>query len=185
MNRPRLALAAATIAVAALGACGSSTPAGPTPAGSSAGGTASDACAKAALPLVTSGKLTVGTDKPAYEPWFSGDDPTNGKGFESAVAYAVADQLGFATDRRDLGRACRSTTPSRPGRRTSTSTSTSSPITDERKKAVDFSSGYYDVRQAVVELKGAPRRPTTVADLKDAKLGAQVGTTSLHGDQRT
>jgi polar amino acid transport system substrate-binding protein len=65
----------------------------------SASASASSDCTPGSLPTVKSGTLTIGTDKPAYEPWFSGDDPTNGKGYESAVAYAVADQLGYAKDK--------------------------------------------------------------------------------------
>src|SRR5215213_9881999 len=67
-------------------------------AGSAATATAAPSCDKASLPLKKSGQLTVGTDKPAFPPYFEDDDPTNGKGFESAVAYAVAERLGFAKD---------------------------------------------------------------------------------------
>ena len=66
------------------------------PAGSTSA--SADACATDALALKTAGQLTVGTDSPAYEPWFVDNDPANGKGFESAVAYAVAEQLGFSKD---------------------------------------------------------------------------------------
>ena len=62
------------------------------------GSASADACATDSLPLRTAGQLTVGTDSPAYEPWFVDNDPSNGKGFESAVAYAVAEQLGFSKD---------------------------------------------------------------------------------------
>src|SRR5687767_5131847 len=60
-----------------------------------------DACATDALALKNPGRLTVGTDSPAFEPWFSDNDPSNGKGFESAVAYAVAEELGFGDDQVD------------------------------------------------------------------------------------
>src|SRR4051812_29728691 len=66
------------------------------PAGSTS--PSADACATDALALKTAGQLTVGTDSPAYEPWFVDNDPANGKGFESAVTYAVAEQLGFSKD---------------------------------------------------------------------------------------
>ena len=60
--------------------------------------TAADQCDKENLPLLNDGTLTIATDSPAFPPWFVDDDPTNGEGYESAVAYAVADQLGFAAD---------------------------------------------------------------------------------------
>ena len=176
MNRPRLALAAVSVAAfAALGACGSSTPAGPTLASTESGGTgAPKACAKASLPLVTSGKLTVGTDKPAYEPWFSKDDPSNGKGYESAVAYAAAEKMGFA--KADVTWVVVPfNTAISPAAKTFDLDLNQISISNERKNAVDFSSGYYDVRQAVVTYKGSPLDgKTTVAELKGANLAAQV-----------
>lgn len=180
MNRSRLALATVSVAAfAALGACGSTTPAGPTPAAAESGGSGSaKACAKASLPLVTSGKLTVGTDKPAYEPWFSKDDPSNGKGYESAVAFAAAEKLGFA--KADVTWVVVPfNTAISPAAKTFDFDVNQISISDERKNAVDFSSGYYDVRQAVVTYKGSPLDgKTTVAELKEANLAAQVGTTS-------
>ncbi|MEO6997716.1 MAG: ABC transporter substrate-binding protein [Terracoccus sp.] len=180
MNRPRLALAVVSVvAFAALGACGSTTPAGPTVAATGSGaGASADACAKASLPLVTSGKLTVGTDKPAYEPWFSKDDPSNGKGYESAVAFAAAEKMGFA--KADVTWVVVPfNTAISPAAKTFDLDVNQISISDARKKAVDFSSGYYDVRQAVVTYKGSPLDgKTTVADLKGANLAAQVGTTS-------
>src|SRR5688500_14269805 len=50
------------------------------------------------LPLKTPGQLTIHADKPAYPPFFIDDDPSNGKGFESALAYAVGERLGFTRD---------------------------------------------------------------------------------------
>ena len=96
MSRTRLAFAllALVALMATLAACGGDDDSGAslTPVTSEAG------CAKADLDTVSAGVLTVGTDKPAYPPYFDDDDPTNGKGFESAVAYAVAEQLGFTKD---------------------------------------------------------------------------------------
>lgn len=143
------------------------------------------ACGKADLKTVTGGTLTVGTDKPAYEPWFSDNDPTNGKGYESAVAYAVADQLGFARSEVKW-----ITVPFNssfaPGRKTFDFDINQVSITDARKKAVDFSSGYFDVSQAVVALNSSKvANAKSIADLKGAKLGAQVGTTSLTAIQQT
>ncbi|MER7072129.1 ABC transporter substrate-binding protein [Terrabacter sp. NPDC000476] len=182
MPRPRPALAVAVVlAVAALAACGSSTPdpGAAAPAGTGTAGTAgSDACAKGSLTLVKPGTLTVGTDKPAYEPWFSGDDPSNGKGYESAVAYAIADELGFAKGEVTWAVVPFNTAIS-PAPKDFDLDLNQISISDDRRKAVDFSSGYYDVRQAVVSYKGSPiDGKTTVADLKGANLGAQVGTTS-------
>ncbi|EWT00907.1 ABC transporter substrate-binding protein [Intrasporangium oryzae NRRL B-24470] len=183
-SRSSLALAAASaLAVAALAACGSSTPAGGTGASSAAGTAAADACATGALKLVTPGKLTVGTDKPAYEPWFSADTPSNGKGYESAVAYAIAEKMGFAKGDVTWVVVPFNTAIS-PAPKSFDFDVNQVSISEDRKKAVDFSSGYYDVRQAVVSYKGSPiDGKTSVADLKAANLGAQVGTTSLKAIQ--
>ncbi|MFF1294598.1 MULTISPECIES: ABC transporter substrate-binding protein [unclassified Streptomyces] len=146
------------------------------PSGSSTGTT----CAKGKLATETSGKLTIATDEPAYEPWFKDDKPANGKGFESAVAYAVAEQLGY-----DMSAVVWQSVPFNkafaPGEKTLDFDINQVSISAERKKAVDFSSGYYDVRQAVIALKGTKAaKATSIADLKGLKLGAQVGTTSLN-----
>jgi polar amino acid transport system substrate-binding protein len=138
------------------------------------------ACAKGELATKTPGKLTIATDEPAYEPWFKDDDPANGKGFESAVAYAVAEQLGY-----DKSAVVWQSVPFNkafaPGEKTFDFDINQVSISDERKKAVDFSSGYYDVRQAVIALKDSKAaKAKTVADLRKVKLGAQVGTTSLN-----
>lgn len=140
---------------------------------------ASASCAVKELRLVHAGQLTVGTDKPAYEPWFSGGDPSNGKGYESAVAYAVAEQLGFTRSQVHW-----TTVPFNnsyaPGTKTFDFDINQISITPARKKAVDFSDGYYTVDQAVIALKGSSiAKAKSVTDLAHAKLGAQVGTTSL------
>ncbi|MDT0472137.1 ABC transporter substrate-binding protein [Streptomyces sp. DSM 41014] len=141
----------------------------------SAGGT----CAPGELATRTAGKLTVATDEPAYEPWFKDDRPAGGEGYESAVAYAVAERLGY-----DRSAVVWQSVPFNkafaPGEKTFDFDINQVSISDERKKAVDFSSGYYDVRQAVLALKGGKAAgATTVAQLRGLKLGAQVGTTSL------
>ncbi|MFF5755507.1 ABC transporter substrate-binding protein [Streptomyces longwoodensis] len=146
---------------------------------SPSGSTASTACAPGKLATRTSGKLTVATDEPAYEPWFKDDKPANGQGYESAVAYAVAQRLGY-----DKSAVVWQSVPFNkafaPGEKTFDFDVNQVSISDERKKAVDFSSGYYDVRQAVIALKGTKAaRAKSIADLKGLKLGAQVGTTSL------
>lgn len=137
-------------------------------------------CAKGKLATETSGKLTIATDEPAYEPWFKDDKPANGEGFESAVAYAVAKQLGY-----DKANVVWQSVPFNkafaPGEKTFDFDINQVSISTERKKAVDFSSGYYDVRQAVIALKTSKAaKATSIADLKGLKLGAQVGTTSLN-----
>ena len=115
------------------------------------------------------GELTVATDKPAYPPYFEDDDPTNGKGFESAVAYAIADQLGFSTGAGQLDRSSRSTPPTRPGPKDFDFDVNQISITPARAKHVDFSAPYYTANQAVVALKGsAAAKATSLADLKDA-----------------
>ncbi|WP_344877300.1 ABC transporter substrate-binding protein [Allokutzneria multivorans] len=135
-------------------------------------------CAKAALKTRTPGKFTFGTDQPVYEPWFSGDDPSNGKGFESAVAYAVAGKLGYAKAEVDWVRVPFNAAI-QPGPKSFDANLNEFSITDDRRKAVDFSTPYYDVTQAVVAFKSSPAaKATTVAALKEFKLGAQVGTTS-------
>lgn len=136
-------------------------------------------CDPASLPgTKTPGTLTIGTDKPAYTPWFVDDDPTNGKGFESAVAYAVAGKLGFQKDKVKWVTASFNSVI-QPGAKPFDFDINQFSITDERKQAVDFSSGYYDVSQAVVTVKGSKAATaTSIADLRDVKLGAQVGTTS-------
>ena len=118
------------------------------------------------------------TDNPAYEPWFSDNKPSNGKGYESAVAYAVAKQLGFAdTEVKWVTASFNSVVT--PGRKNFDADINQVSISEDRKKAVDFSSGYYDVAQSVVTYAGSPiAKASSLADLKNAKLGAQVGTTS-------
>jgi polar amino acid transport system substrate-binding protein len=148
-----------------------------------------DACAKDQLQLKEPGTLTVGTDNPAFSPWFEGgtaegsdwefNDPTNGEGFESAVAYAVAEKLGF--QKGDVNWVVVPFNQSfRPGEKSFDFDINQISVTDERDRAVDFSDSYYDVNQALVARLGTPvADATSVADLKGSRLGAQVGTTSL------
>ncbi|MGJ5750748.1 polar amino acid transport system substrate-binding protein [Streptomyces puniciscabiei] len=148
-------------------------------ASAASSGSAAQTCAKGKLATRTSGKLTIATDEPAYEPWFKDDTPANGKGFESAVAYAVADRLGYGKS-AVVWQSVPFNKAFAPGEKTFDFDINQVSISAERKKAVDFSSGYYDVRQAVIALKGSKAaKATSVADLKGLKLGAQVGTTSL------
>ncbi|WP_142151242.1 ABC transporter substrate-binding protein [Streptomyces sp. SLBN-31] len=149
-------------------------------ASDNASGSTGSTCAKGKLATKTSGRLTIATDEPAYEPWFKDDKPANGKGFESAVAYAVAQQLGYARS-AVVWQSVPFNKAFAPGEKTFDFDINQVSVSAERKKAVDFSSGYYDVRQAVIALKGSKAaKATGIADLKGLKLGAQVGTTSLN-----
>ncbi|MEH0523000.1 ABC transporter substrate-binding protein [Streptomyces stelliscabiei] len=177
---PRRAVSAAIAALLATVAVGCAPQPEEDASGSASASAAGASCAKGGLDTKTSGKLTVATDEPAYEPWFTNDDPKNGKGFESAVAYAVAEQLGYA--KADVvWQSVPFNKAFAPGAKTFDFDINQVSISDERRKAVDFSSGYYDVRQAVVALKGsAAAKATSIADLRKLHLGAQVGTTSLN-----
>jgi polar amino acid transport system substrate-binding protein len=185
-RRTGVALAVAAVA-AVLAGCApassgttSSSSSGAAASGSASGSAsgASAACSKDQLKLKTPGKLTVGTDKPAYAPWFVDDTPSNGKGFESAVAYAVAQKLGFAQG--DVTwTVVKFDTLFSPKPTTFDFDVNEVSISDERKKVVDFSTGYYDVTQAVVTTKGSKiASAKSIADLKGAKLGAERATTS-------
>ena len=139
----------------------------------------SDQCTNDNLTLKQDGVLTVGTDKPAYDPWFVDNDPTNGKGYESAVAYAVAKQLGFSKDEVRWTRV-KFNNAYKPGPKDFDFDINQISITPDRAKVVDFSKGYYSASQGVIALKGSPAsKATSVADLASYKLGAQTGTTSL------
>ncbi|WP_138275921.1 ABC transporter substrate-binding protein [Rhodoluna limnophila] len=132
-----------------------------------------------ALPTLTAGKLTIGTGEPAYEPWVVGDAPESGEGFEAAVAYAVAEELGFAASdvvwvRTTFDEAIA------PGLKNFDFNLQQYSITDERKAAVDFSSPYYETTQTVITVEGSPAASaTTVAELKGLQIGAATGTTSF------
>jgi polar amino acid transport system substrate-binding protein len=154
-----------------------------------AGSTSTQAgCAKADLTLVSPGQLTVATDNPAFPPWFGGgtpkgstwkiNDPTTGKGYESAVAYAVAKRLGFQANAvkwivvpfEQLFK---------PGKAAFDFDVNQVSVTPQRKQSVTFSDSYYDTNQALVAIKGTPiTKAKTLAELKKYKLGAQLGTTS-------
>jgi polar amino acid transport system substrate-binding protein len=144
--------------------------------------------AAASCPTISSGKLTVGTDNPAFPPWFGGDppkgskwkvsDPTSGRGFESAVAYAVAKQLGYAPAQVDwtyvpFNRAYA------PGRKSFDFDINQISYSPARAKVVTFSNSYYEVSQSIVVLAGSKIAGVrTIAGLSGFKLGAQLGTTS-------
>jgi polar amino acid transport system substrate-binding protein len=140
----------------------------------------------ASCPTISSGTLTVGTDNPAYPPWYGGNaghgwkisDPYSGKGYESAVAYAVAKQLGYAPAKVkwvyvpfDKSFA--------PGKKPFDFDITQISYTPQRAKVVDFSDSYYDVNQAIVVRNGTPiAKAKSIAALQPYTLSAQLGTTS-------
>lgn len=171
-----------TLAVAAA-ACGGSS--------NNAGGTSSTTpeakCSKSTLELATPGKLTIATDNPSFPPWFIGKkadspwDPTTPptkKGYEAGVAYAVAHKLGF-TDAEIAWKVQQFTQLFKPGSKPYDFDINQVSYSPKRAKAVGFSDSYYDVEQAVVSYKGSKiANATSLADLKDAKLGYQLGTTS-------
>lgn len=148
----------------------------PTDEATDAGGLSPECADPTALPVKEAGFATIATDSPAYEPWFSNDDPTNGQGFESAVAYAVANTLGLQVKwvvvpfNKSYA----------PGPKDFDFDINQISITPERAEVVDFSDGYYTAAQAIIGLKDSPvAGATSVADLAGYKLGAQTGTTSL------
>jgi len=140
---------------------------------------AAAACTKGSLALVHSGQLTIATDAPAYAPYFVNDKPANGKGFESAVAFAVGHELGFS------GAQIKWTVEAfndsyAPGPKSFDFDINEISITAARAKAVDFSTPYYSNPQAIVVLKGSKfQHVTSLAELRSARFGVQVGSTSL------
>ena len=175
MKTPRLLIALVAAAALGLVACGEDKPAGDQQASRPSG----PSCEKADLELKTGGQLTIGTDKPAYPPYFVDDDPTNGKGFESAVAYAIADQLGF--DKTEVKWTVVPFNASfKPGPKDFDFDVNQISISEQRKRAVDFSAPYYTAAQAVIAPKGSPAAgATSLSALADATIGVQIGTTSL------
>ena len=160
--------------LAALAGCA---PADAPSAGASAS-SSTDVCPAGALDTRTAGKLTIGTDNPAYEPWFSDNKPADGKGFESAVAYQVAARLGYPAENVTWTSVTFNNAIA-PGPKSFDFDINEFSITPERRNAVDFSSPYYLVRQTVITTKSSKiAGAKSIADLKTAKLGAQVGTTS-------
>jgi polar amino acid transport system substrate-binding protein len=169
LSRARSAALAAVMAASALlAACA--------PAASAPGGSASPTSTGG---YVTEGKFTVGTGEPAYYPWVIDDNPESGEGYEAAVAYAVAEQLGFAMDdvvwvRTSFDEAIA------PGPKNFDVNLQQFSITKERAKNVDFSSPYYETTQVVVTTGSSKAASAaSLADLKPLLIGAQTGTTSF------
>ncbi len=137
------------------------------------------ACDVDSLPLENEGTLTVATGEPVFEPWMVDDDPTNGQGFESALVYALAEELGFAEDDVEWVRTGFDQAIA-PGPKDYDFNIQQYSITPERDEVVDFSDGYYEVEQALVAAEDSSvADATSVADLRSARLGAAIGTTSL------
>jgi polar amino acid transport system substrate-binding protein len=155
--------------------------------GTTASSTTGPSCDKASLDLKTPGSLTIATDNPSFPPWFEGPkkdepwDPTTTptkKGYEAEVAYAVAKQLGF-TDEEVEWTVVPFNSLFRPGTKDFDFDINQVSYSPERAKALDFSDSYYEVEQALVSTKGSKiAGAKTLAELEDAKLGAQIGTTS-------
>jgi polar amino acid transport system substrate-binding protein len=156
----RLAIILGSVAALGLASCGSSE-------------------SNSACPTISEGKLTIATGTPAFEPWVVGDKPESGEGFEAAVAYAVASELGYTNEnivwvRTGFDEAVQ------PGAKNFDFNLQQYSITDERKATVSFSDPYYSTNQAVVGFEDSPvASATKLSELKDLKFGAQSGTTSL------
>jgi polar amino acid transport system substrate-binding protein len=172
MKKPLLALV--LLAFLVLAGCGSGSDETDTGAATSAAN-----CKPGQLPTEQQGVLTIATDKPAYPPYFEDDDPTNGEGFESAVAYAIADQLGYQKAKVKWTVEPFNSSFA-PGPKDFDFDVNQISITPPREKAVDFSAPYYTANQAVVALTDSDAaKATSLEDLQDANLGVQIGTTSL------
>jgi polar amino acid transport system substrate-binding protein len=170
-----VAIAAMTAGIAA---CGSSTSSS---SGSGSGSAATTSCSNSAIQkdLYQKGQLTVATDQPAYPPWFENNNPADGKGYESAVAYAIAQQLGFKSSQVKWGYEPFDASYA-PGPKKFDFDINEISYTPQRATAVTFSDSYYDVQQALVALKDGPiATKHSPADLKTYVYGDQVGTTSL------
>src|SRR3954451_21417415 len=178
-------LALALLLALLAAACGSTSKSS---SGSTSGSTSTAASCgnKDDLNLVTTGQLTIGTDNPAFPPWYGGtphkpwqvSDPTRGQGYESAVAYAVAKQFGF-----DKSAVVWKHVPFNnsfaPGPKSFDFDINQISYTPARAKVVDFSRSYYDVNQAIVVNKGTKIASVRgIKGLGSYKLGAQLGTTS-------
>ena len=148
------------------------------PAAEKPAGAGLSQCHRDSLDTLYKGVFTYGTDQPVYPPWYMGDNPGNGEGFESAVAFAVAAKLGYPRDDVRWVRVPFNAALA-PGPKEFDASLSEYSITDQRKAAVDFSTPYFDVTQAVVTVKSSPAAAARSIDaLKPLRLGVQVGTTS-------
>ena len=181
MRRSTLAIVSAlALGLALLAGCGGSKSSSSSSDGEGESTTASAAnCTPSKMQTHSAGELTIATDKPAYPPYFENDEPENGEGFESAVAYAIGEQLGYpkakikwTVEPFDSSYA--------PGPKNFDFDLNEISITPTREKAVDFSVPYYSANQAVVALEGSEAaKAKSLADLQGTKIGVQINTTSL------
>ncbi|MCB8905523.1 MULTISPECIES: ABC transporter substrate-binding protein [unclassified Streptomyces] len=176
MSRTRISLAASAAALVALAVAGCAPQPQNTP--EAAGSKDAARCTTDSPSLHKRGRLTVATDSPAYEPWFDSNTPSNGKGFESAVAYAVAEKLGF--ERGQVKWVVEPFAHSyAPGPKAFDFDINQISITPQRAKVVDFSTSYYTANQAILALDGSAfAKATSLSAFKDARIGVQVATTS-------
>jgi polar amino acid transport system substrate-binding protein len=178
LRGPRIATISLPVLTAVLlAACGSSTTT--TSTSSAAAAASANPCAKSALPLHAAGVLTVATDSPAYPPYFENNKPANGKGLESAVAYAIAGKLGF--DHSQVKWTVEPFNSSyAPGPKSFDFDINEISITRPRQKEVNFSTSYYTNPQGVIVATASPlAHATSLAALKGVKIGVQIGSTSL------
>ena len=193
----RKLLAVLAVAGVVLAACAEDNPtlSGPTggagasgATGATAPATATDCVAANSASLTTPGTLTIGTDNPAFPPWFSGgetdahdwkfNDPYTGKGYEAATAYAIAGAMGFSAEQVAWVVAPFNQTY-KPGTKDYDFAIEQISYSAKRDEAVDFSESYYDVQQALVAVKGSPiADATSIADLGGYTIAAPIGTTS-------
>jgi polar amino acid transport system substrate-binding protein len=173
-----LSVVASAAVIAGIAACGSSSSSSP---GAGSGGATTTSCSNSAIQqdLYQKGQLTVATDKPVYPPWFQNNNPANGQGYESAVAYAIAKQLGFKSSQVTWAYEPFNASYA-PGPKKFDFDVNEISYTPQRATAVTFSDSYYDVQQALVALKNGPiATKHSPAQLKTYVYGDQVGTTSL------
>jgi polar amino acid transport system substrate-binding protein len=181
MRRIIVAAAATTLIGSAVAACGSTSSGNTASGGGSSPASSASNCSYAGIQneLYTKGALTVATDNPVYTPWFVSNKPSNGKGYESAVAYAIAAQMGFKKSQVVWVTEPFSSSYA-PGPKKFDFDINEISYTPQRAQAVTFSASYYDVQQAIVALKGtAIVTKHTTAELKNYLYGDQVGTTGL------
>jgi polar amino acid transport system substrate-binding protein len=181
MRRIIVAAAATALIGPVAAACGSTSSSSTASGGSSSAASTASKCTNASIQneLYTKGVLTVATDNPVYTPWFVKNKPSNGQGYESAVAYAIAHQLGFSSSQVTWVTEPFSSSYA-PGPKKFDFDINEISYTPQRAQAVTFSTSYYDVQQAIVALKGSPIvTHHTPADLKKYLYGDQVGTTGL------
>jgi polar amino acid transport system substrate-binding protein len=173
-----LLLCLAALSAALIAACGS-----PKKTSSQTAAASANTCTPAKLQTHSKGILTVATDSPAYPPYFEHNDPSNGQGFESAVAYAVAGKLGYSRAKVKWVSEPFDASYS-PGPKSFDFDINEISITPARAKAVDFSPGYYTNPQAIIVASNSPyAHAKSLAALKGANIGVQIGTTSLSAAQ--